>query len=645
MAFPGLRKNNKSELVKLVNDEYDRRTKERKAFELQWRLNIEFVAGNQYCDLDYNTNEIRQLPKMYDYQMREVYNHLAPILETRQAKLGRVNPTLITRPATNDREDLSSARVSTSVVKGHYRDLNMHEKIREATAWSELCGTVLYEQQWDSETGQTIADVDGKEVQEGGPESDVCSPFEILPDSCFSKDVDSCKSIIRAKAYHVDEIMEIWGKSVRGRKVDIFNLEQTSLGTGGLGYTANTMMAIPRAVENHEIVKQYYSMPCKRFPKGAWIIVAGDELLFHGDLLYRVGENSKLKLPFVRQVCIKKPGYFWGTSITERLIPIQRAYNAVKNRKHEYLNRLAIGILTYEDGTIDVETVESEGLPPGGTVPYSRGARPPNYLQSERIGSEFREEEQSLLNDFTIISGVSTFSRSSLPPIGANSGIAMEIVQEQDDTRLSATAENIRDAIPKIGKQWLLLDKQFAKTERILSYIGKNNKVHVVYWDQSDITSTDVIIETENELSQTPAQRKQFILDLDARGVFNDPETGLKTKRGIQRMLQMLQLGDNWENAADVSDSHVNRALRENMRFESGEVPMIEIYDDDDIHLEEHMLYVLSEDFEDMKREDPEIAQVMLAHVEQHLASIQFKKMQGQMPMQGQMQQSQVMAG
>ena len=39
----------------------------------------------------------------------------------------------------------------------------------------------------------------------------------------------------------------------------------------------------------------------------------------------------------------------------ERIIPVQRAYNAVKNRKQEFLNRLSMGVITVEDGSVDTD--------------------------------------------------------------------------------------------------------------------------------------------------------------------------------------------------------------------------------------------------------------------------------------------------
>ena len=83
--------------------------------------------------------------------------------------------------------------------------------------------------------------------------------------------------------------------------------------------------------------------------------MAGGKLLYADVLPFVNGERNERGFPFVKQDCLRLPGAFFGASVIERLIPVQRAYNAVRNRKHEFLNRLSMGVLTVEDGSIDTE--------------------------------------------------------------------------------------------------------------------------------------------------------------------------------------------------------------------------------------------------------------------------------------------------
>ncbi len=72
------------DLVKEVRKDYERRREERKPLELQWRLNMNFYNGNQYAEIT-PVGDIEQYGKQYFWQEREVYNHIASIIEDRKS--------------------------------------------------------------------------------------------------------------------------------------------------------------------------------------------------------------------------------------------------------------------------------------------------------------------------------------------------------------------------------------------------------------------------------------------------------------------------------------------------------------------------------------------------------------------------------
>lgn len=91
---------------------------------------------------------------------------------------------------------------------------------------------------------------------------------------------------------------------------------------------------------------------------------------------------------------------FGEFGIVSRLVPIQRAYNAIKNRKHEYLNRIAMGVLIVEDGSIDLDNIEEEGIGPGKVIVYRQGSNIPTMLNQPMLAREFENEEERLLMEF-----------------------------------------------------------------------------------------------------------------------------------------------------------------------------------------------------------------------------------------------------
>lgn len=91
--------------------------------------------------------------------------------------------------------------------------------------------------------------------------------------------------------------------------------------------------------------------------------------------------------------------------LIERLLPIQRAYNTIKNYKMEIFNRIASGTLCVEDGSVDYDNLTEEGwLVPNKIIIYRQGSEVPQILQKDytRNIPLFTEEEDRLLNEFKV---------------------------------------------------------------------------------------------------------------------------------------------------------------------------------------------------------------------------------------------------
>ena len=76
-------------LTSEIRSDFEKRRDERKSLEMQWRLNLNYFMGNQYCEIGQN-GEIEDYGKQYFWQQREVYNHTATVLETRISKLSGI---------------------------------------------------------------------------------------------------------------------------------------------------------------------------------------------------------------------------------------------------------------------------------------------------------------------------------------------------------------------------------------------------------------------------------------------------------------------------------------------------------------------------------------------------------------------------
>lgn len=613
-----MKKIDEQRLVSEVTEDFKKRSNERKPFDAQWQLNMNFLMGNQYCSVGYN-NDIEEYDKQFFWQEREVFNHIASIIETRLAKLKTVRPTMTVVPTSGDESDIKTAKLSKKIINSIYNKEDMSRLICDATKWSEITGSVFYKITWNNNKGKTFAtDKTGKKLKMGDVQITVCSPFEIYPESTSCADVGDCKSIIHARAYSVDDIESLWGKKVDGEDVNIFSLDSKNDGIGGLDYNSRATKVVNTVKSNYAVVIERYQKPTILHPNGRLTIVAGNQLLFDGELPYANGVEGERCFPFVRQVCLEQSGCFWGSSVIERIIPIQRAYNAVKNRKHEYMNRLSMGVLTVEDGSVDVDNLEEEGLSPGKILVYRQGANAPTYMSNTYVPSEFSIEEEKLLNEFKQISGVTDIINSNLANSNI-SGVALQLLIEQDEARLTITSDQIKMAIKEVARQILRLYKQFADVPRLLKINGDHGELELEYFCASDITSDEVAFETDTELNESLAQRRSMVFELLNAGLLHNEE-GKLTNRMRVKALELLGFGV-WENSQDLIELHQKKASCENSKFIHEQSVEVSEIDDHDIHINEHIAFMLGGDFE--KNATASINDNMLNHIRMHK---KFKK-------------------
>lgn len=616
---------NKSEnkIVQEVVADYIKRRENRRSLEAQWQLNINFMMGNQYSYIASNGG-IREDEKRYFWQEKEVFNHIAPIVETRISKICANTPNVTVIPASSDESDVESAKLNKDILNSVANRINLVDIEKTATTWSEICGTVFYKVVWNTNSGKMVATDDlGQAIKEGDVEVQVVSPFEIFPDNLSCERMEDAKSIIHAKAVEVETIKSLWGVDVHSEKVNAFTLDSNIGNLGGLGYDAHISKVANIELNNHCVLIERYNKPTKSHPNGRLTIVAGGKLLFDGELPYLNDELGGRTFPFVKQISNYMPGSFFGVSVVDRLIPVQRAYNAVRNRKHEFFNRAVMNVLAVEDGSVNTDELEVDGLSPGKVLVYRQGSKVPEIMQNPKQTLDFDEEEERLLSEFKTVSGVSDMMTDSYAQYTNLSGTALQLLAEQDNSRMSTAIDSTQLAVKTVAKFILRLYKQFAVIPRLLKIAGDSGEVQMYYWDQNEICSDDVTFDTTSDINETLAQRRTMLMDLIKQGLMFD-EDGKFSHSMRKKCLDLLGFGM-WEDAVDLNSLHINRAKEENLNADKG-LDIMSI-DDHKIHIDEHTAYLLSNEIK-TKKNKKLVQTNLLKHIDEHRKMLKIEQSQ-----------------
>ena len=602
----------RQKLAEEITADFQRRREDRRSVESGWMLNMHFLSGNQYCDVSPFGGVTEEDPRFY-WQARRVFNHIAPLVDARIAKLEKLRPVLRVRAFSDEDGDVKAAKLATGVLQYAKERIALDETTSKATMWAETCGSAFYKIAWDEQGGRQVAvDENGMPVFEGEVRVTALSPFEIYPDKLNAEGMDGVHSLIHARAVSAEYVAEKFGVQVHEQDVSALGVNVYNEPSSGKLLAENTGVSGQKPYVGVVLIERY-TRPTVEYPKGKLEIVADGKLLYEGELPYENGERTERVFPFVKQDCLCLPGAFFATSVIDRMIPVQRAYNAVRNRKHEFLNRISMGVLTVEDGSVDTDELSEEGLLPGKVLVYRQGAKAPEMLDCGDIPSEFAKEEEWLEKEFSLISGVSELSQNSMTTsTGVTSATGLQLLLSQDESRLSATLGSMERAMKEVGRQILRLYRQFAGSARLMTLTGEDRRTQVHYFNAAELSVSDVQFETQE--ASTPEEKRIVILRLLEAGLLQD-EDGRISPENRTRILEAFGFGS-YENAKDISALHIAKAGEENLDMRERDVQP-DAYDDHELHVIEHTRYLLSAEFK-RGRDRERLKQRYVAHIQAH---------------------------
>ncbi len=589
-------------VVAEVLSELERRRSERMPFELQWRLNAAFMGGAQRCEINPYRQSLEENGPIYDYEERGVYNRIAPLMDTRLANLKGVSFTMGVHPATDEGDDVRKAQICSELLRYAYNTGDFEHKKNTLLQWAELTGSAFLLSSWDKGAGAPLTQ--GGEVRTGDIRYTLLSPYEIFPENLYRQDIEEQGSVIIEQIMSAKEIESLYGVKCKGRDMMSAVLQSPAGSSRSVAMTGSVNL------RDSERVVTYLEAPTEANPMGVLLQIAAGKLTHFGTLplglmpltVFRAKENA---------------GQFFGKSVIEDLIPLQRAYNGCKNKIHDYIATLAANSMLIEEGSVDVELMEENGTAPGAAVVYKRGYTPPVPLSHESMPAEVYAECEQLCRDMEYVAGVSQLMVVGASAAGITSGKAINSLREIDSTRMALCAENMRAGALATAKLWLKLFKGYCPGVMTLSVAGKESLGGVLTWCSEDVNSYDVYFRMENELRVSPEARKAAFFEAYDRGLFAD-EKGVVPPSVKRRALALLN-GEEAGQTLTEQSLQEGRAIRENTLFDlGGVIPELGPLDDHAVHIDEHRKYALGVSFGWLSERDKALCEAFLRHIARH---------------------------
>lgn len=528
-------KKNLQWLATWAQDQLKRSKSDRWQTEKQWYINLAFYFGKQNVQPQTAGAQWRLwTPPAPYYRSRPVVNRIRPLLRTEMSKLTSEKPSASIVPASSEDQDIYAAQAGEQIWNSLYREKNLHAIIRRAVFWTCTTGNGFIKSYWDEDKTDVKSDAPG--------DIEYCAetPFHIFVPDLRCEDIEYQPYIIHAQVKNAEQLSQFYKTDIRTDNQNSSVIDDSFLSVMGIK---------EKDKQNNVIVLEVWVKPgyLKLLPNGGMFAVVNDRILYgYEGYPYMHGEYPVAKLSHI------PTGKFYADSTINDLIPLQREYNRVRGQIIEAKNRMSKPQLAAEIGSIDPTKMTAE---PGQIVFYKPGFQAPQPIPVQQLPQYVLEEQDRIVADMNEISGQHEVSRGQAPS-GVTAATAISYLQEQDETKLSATYDSLEEGIEKVARHTLFYVHQYWDMPRTVKVVGVDGSFDALTFKGSDLhNNTDIRVEGGSSLPTSKAAKQALIMDLMTAG-FIEPNKGLEVMEigGINKIYEHIQ-------------SDVRQAQRENLRM------------------------------------------------------------------------------
>lgn len=513
----------------------------------QIQINRSFYNSHQWIKWD-NTNKRVYVPELRPGERRYTFNKIKPSVLTLLSKLCKNRVKLEVKPDTNDIERIEVAKAGFKYLTYQWDEDKMDTKIRRLKFHMLLDGFPALKVYVDKTQGEDIdvsslEDVESDDLptKTGKIVTKVVDQFSLRVDPS-AETPEEIKWVVEEYPMEVNEIEDIWGVEVEPES----NISMNQSFEFGIA-------SDKKKYKNHAMVRDYWELPCAKYPNGRRIVIAGDKA---------VEKNTNPgEWPYIFFPAIPIPGTAVATGIVTDMTTPQKSYNIKRTAEAKILEEMGNPLWLKPEGSVDDEELTNEI---GGIVHYT----PINNFKPERVpGNSVDAGWQNAMErdeaDLEDISGAHEISQGASPR-GNNTLGGLQLQVEQDETKLALLVQSYEDGIKIWGEKVLRLIKKHFPEEQQLSIVGENGQIEAFTFIGEDLSGGEVVdVVPGSSMPTLKAVQDEKIMAMWGAGMFTDPRTGQPDVRKVVRMLGESIAVEYF----DDTEQDENKALMENRQW------------------------------------------------------------------------------
>lgn len=296
---------------------------------------------------------------------------------------------------------------------------------------------------WDSTYGSWLGDVEGADLYEGDIRTWVLHNGEVFWEPGLPFEESSWVGIRKARAISSVEQEDgfLGGKLVPDAKTGLW--ERPGNDRGELVF-----------------VHHYFHVPCKAYPKGAWIRYANDREIFERADYPRASGGPVLhKVPWIPQ-----PGKHRDLGAGEQLVDVQRMINRIVNQIIAWRNLILRPQMTAPKGAIEEEPTEEDGV----IYEYNpMGGQKPEFREVPEVPQSLYQDLERCYEQMDHILGMRDL------PAGVEAAAAFEAVNDREQSARGLFIRGLASYWASLGHHMLELIHENFNEPRLLEIQGR----------------------------------------------------------------------------------------------------------------------------------------------------------------------------
>lgn len=532
-------------------------------------------------------------------------NKILPRAQNRAARLCKNPPKYDVRPESPTTEDKDAARLGMQVLNMVWDLQKINQKRIGMVMWVQQAGYAFIKTCWDPTLGRYIPELN---EWEGDVRVDVVSPMEVFQDPT-AKTLEECAWLVHAKVRKLDYFRNHYpekGSLVKPEDAWITDLQYEGR-INSLNKSGPATSGTDTQLKNSAIELVYYERPSRDYPYGRQVTCANGILLEDKEL--PIGE-----IPFAKFDDVVVGGKFIPEAVITHARPLQDQLTRTITKRAEWTNRLLAGKYLAPRG----HGIAPEGFndQSGEILEYNANPAAPNGgeprpLQVPGIPQYAYEEENKLEENLNDIFGLNEISNGQLPQAGMPAA-GMQILLEQDATRIGIVTENHEHSWANVGRHILKYASKYYQTPRLLKVAGQGLDYTVKSFQGSDLRDNhDVYVIRGSTIPNSKVFQRQEILNTYQMGLLGDPHDP-KLREKVLSMLEYGDVSEMWQDfSIDMAQIHRDMEL-----IKKCQTPLVNELDNHNLHVQEKNRYRKSDKYDALV---PAAKGILEGNIEEHL--------------------------